>query len=81
MNREIENYKNSIKQLHQEKTVLVKELVNLKEVLKNLDRKNKDKSEALKSVREFFLTNTLFKIKNINELENEYKLSKEKEYK
>ncbi len=81
MNREIENYKNSIKQLQQEKAVLVKELVNLKEVLKNLDRKNKDKSEALKSVREFFLTNTLFKIKNINELENEYKLSKEKEYK
>ena len=79
MNQDIENYKVGIKQLQQEKSVLVKELSNMKEIIKSLDKKNKDKSEVLKSVREFFVANTIFKIKNINQLENEYKKSKEED--
>lgn len=79
MSQDIENYKSSIKQLQQEKSLLMKELNNRKEVVKSLDKKNKDKSEALKSVREFFLANTIFKVKNINQLEIEYKRSKEED--
>lgn len=49
----------------------------LKKFIEELKKKNLEKSEALKSIRSFFLTSTLFKIKNITDLEENYNKEKQ----
>jgi len=54
-------------------------ILKLKKSYDESKQKNNDKSEALKSLRNFFLTSTIFKIKNISDLEIEYKKDKKKD--
>ena len=58
-----------IEELKTEKNSLTVGVLKLKKFLEDLKKKNSEKSEALKSIRNFFLTSTLFKIKNISELD------------
>ncbi len=53
--------------MRSEKTNLSNGIVKLKKYMEDLKKKNNEKSEALKSIRNFFLTSTLFKIKIGNE--------------
>lgn len=39
--------------------------------MEDLKKKNSEKSEALKSIRNFFLTSTLFKLKNVSDIDSE----------
>lgn len=47
-------------------------IFKLTKVKDELEVKNVEKANALKSIRNFFLTSNLFKIKNISDLEKEY---------
>ena len=59
-----------------EKNNLTNGILKLKKIAEDLKKKNTDKSEALKSIRNFFMTSTLFKIKNISDLEEGYNKEK-----
>ena len=59
-----------------EKNNLMNGILKLKKIAEDLNRKNSEKSEALKSIRNFFMTSTLFKIKNIEDLEESYNKEK-----
>jgi hypothetical protein len=60
-----------------EKNTLSGGVLKLKKIIEDLKKKNNEKSEALKSIRNFFLTSTVFKVKNIADLEEGYKKDKE----
>jgi len=62
--------------MKQEKNNCMQALVKLKKQYDDSKKKNNDKSEALKSIRNFFLTSIIFKIKNISDLEIEHKKEK-----
>ena len=62
--------------MKQEKNNYMNAILKLKKSYDESKQKNNDKSEALKSLRNFFLTSTIFKIKNISDLEIEYKKDK-----
>ena len=53
-----------IEDLKIEKKSMSNGIIKLKKYLDELKNKNSQKSEALKSIRNFFMTSTLFKIKN-----------------
>ena len=59
-----------------EKNNLTNGILKLKKIAGDLNTKNTEKSEALKSIRNFFMTSTLFKIKNIADLEESYNKEK-----
>ena len=59
-----------------DKNNLTNGILKLKKIAEDLNRKNVEKSEALKSIRNFFMTSTLFKIKNIEDLEESYNKEK-----
>ena len=61
----------SIEELKAEKSNLSGGVMKLKKFLEDLKKKNAEKSEALKSIRNFFLTSTLFKLKNVPDLDKE----------
>jgi len=65
--------------MKQEKNNYMNAILKLKKSYDESKQKNNDKSEALKSLRNFFLTSTIFKIKNISDLEIEYKKDKKKD--
>jgi hypothetical protein len=56
--------------LKAEKSSLTNGVVKLKRLIEDLKKKNIEKSEALKSIKNFFMTSTVFKLKN---LENDRK--------
>lgn len=62
----------NVDELKMEKQTLTNGIIKLKKFIEDLKKKNIDKSEALKSIRNFFLTSTVFKIKNIADLEESY---------
>jgi hypothetical protein len=62
--------------LKSEKNNLTGGILKLKKIAEDLKKKNTEKSEALKSIRNFFMTSTLFKIKNISDLEEGYNKEK-----
>lgn len=66
-----------IEELKQEKNNYKNAIIKLKKACDELKQKNFEKSEALKSIRNFFLTSIIFKVKNMPELETEYKKSKQ----
>jgi hypothetical protein len=48
--------------------------MKLKKLIEELKKKNLEKSEALKSIKDFFMSSTVFKLKNVTNLEKkEYK--------
>lgn len=64
----------AIETLKIDKSNLTSGIIKLKKIVEDLKKKNSAKSEALKSIRNFFLTSTVFKIKSISQLdENEKK--------
>ena len=67
--KKTDDYVRMIEELKTEKNSLTVGVLKLKKFLEDLKKKNSEKSEALKSIRNFFLTSTLFKIKNISELD------------
>ena len=68
-----------LEELKQERNNYKSAVIKLKHSVDDVKNKNNEKSEALKSIRNFFLTSTLFQIKNISDLEIEYKKSKKTE--
>ncbi len=66
----------TIDELKLEKNNLSSGILKLKKFLEDLKKKNYEKSEALKSIRNFFLTSTLFKIKNISDIDKDSSSSK-----
>lgn len=69
----------SIDDLRSEKNTLAGGIMKLKRISDDLKKKNIEKSEALKSIRNFFLTSTVFKIKNIADYEENYNKEKNAE--
>jgi len=61
----------TIDDLKAEKSNLSSGVLKLKKFLEDLKKKNAEKSEALKSIRNFFLTSTLFKLKNVPDLDKD----------
>ena len=61
----------TVEELKTEKNSLSSGVLKLKKFLEDLKKKNSEKSEALKSIRNFFLTSTLFKLKNVPDLDKE----------
>lgn len=61
----------TIEELKAEKNNLSSGVLKLKKFLEDLKKKNAEKSEALKSIRNFFLTSTLFKLKNVPDLDKD----------
>jgi hypothetical protein len=59
----------NVEHLKNEKTVLTAGIFKLKKISDDLKKKNYEKGEALKSIRNFFLTSTVFKLKNFADLE------------
>jgi len=66
----------TIEDLKSEKNNLSNGVLKLKKFLEDLKKKNSEKSEALKSIRNFFLTSTLFKLKNVPDLDKDDKTAK-----
>ena len=60
-----------VENLKSEKLTLTNGVFKLKKIIEDLKKKNFAKSEALKSIRNFFLTSTLFKVKNIGDFEEQ----------
>jgi hypothetical protein len=71
-----EDLSKTVDDLKNEKLTLTNGILKLKKISDDLKKKNYDKGEALKSIRNFFLTSTLFKIKNISDFEDNYQKSK-----
>lgn len=71
-----EDLSKTVEDLKNEKLTLTNGILKLKKISDDLKKKNYDKGEALKSIRNFFLTSTLFKIKNISDFEDNYQKSK-----
>ena len=69
----------NLENMKQEKLTYTNAILKLKKSLDDSKKKNNDKSEALKSIRNFFLTSTIFNIKNVSDLETAYKKDKNKE--
>jgi hypothetical protein len=59
----------NVENLKNEKSVLTAGIFKLKKISDDLKKKNYEKGEALKSIRNFFLTSTVFKLKNLAEIE------------
>jgi hypothetical protein len=74
--KKTEDLSKTVDDLKNEKSTLTSGILKLKKISDDLKKKNYDKGEALKSIRNFFLTSTLFKIKNISDLEENYQKSK-----
>jgi hypothetical protein len=74
--KKTEDLSKTIDDLRNEKSTLTNGILKLKKISDDLKKKNMDKGEALKSIRNFFLTSTVFKIKNIADLEENYSKSK-----
>jgi hypothetical protein len=74
--KKTEDLSKTIDDLRNEKSTLTNGILKLKKISDDLKKKNMDKGEALKSIRNFFLTSTVFKIKNIADLEENYNKSK-----
>lgn len=66
----------TIEELKNEKNNLSSGVLKLKKFLEDLKKKNAEKSDALKSIRNFFLTSTLFKLKNVPDLDKDDKNAK-----
>lgn len=66
-NRTIEDLKKEVDTLKLEKGKLAAAVVQFKKTTDELKKKNMSKAEALKSIRHFFLTSTLMKLKNYPE--------------
>jgi hypothetical protein len=66
----------NVDDLKNDKVTLTNGILKLKKISDDLKKKNIEKSEALKSIRNFFLTSTVFKIKNMAELEDSYNKSR-----
>lgn len=66
-NRTIEDLKKEVDTLKLEKAKLAQAVVQFKKSTDELKKKNMSKAEALKSIRNFFLTSTLMKLKNYPE--------------
>ncbi len=66
----------AIDDLKSEKNTLSSGVLKLRKMAEDLKKKNSDKSEALKSIRNFFMTSTLFKVKNVADLEENYNKEK-----
>lgn len=66
----------TVEELKAEKANLSSGVLKLKKFLEDLKKKNAEKSEALKSIRNFFLTSTLFKLKNVHDLDKDEENSK-----
>jgi hypothetical protein len=65
-----------LEELKNERNNLSTGVLKLKKISDDLKKKNIEKSEALKSIRNFFLTSTIFKIKSIADYEENYKKEK-----
>ena len=65
-----------MEELKNERNNLSTGVLKLKKISDDLKKKNIEKSEALKSIRNFFLTSTIFKIKSIADYEENYKKEK-----
>jgi hypothetical protein len=72
LTKQLEEFKN-------DKLTLTNGVLKLSKIIEDLKRKNSVKSEALKSIRNFFLNSTLFKIKKMVDPENEKTPTKEDE--
>ena len=55
----------TVENLRNEKATLTSGIFKLKKISDELKKKNLEKGEALKSIRNFFLTSTVFKLKNL----------------
>jgi hypothetical protein len=66
----------TIEELRSEKNNLSSGVLKMKKFMEDLKKKNAEKSEALKSIRNFFLTSTLFKLKNVVEFDKDEKNNK-----
>jgi hypothetical protein len=44
-------------------------VLKMKRVIEDLKKKNSEKADALKSLKNFFLTSTVFKIKGVTDFE------------
>jgi hypothetical protein len=60
----------SVETLKHEKNLLSSGVLKLKKIIEDLKKKNNEKAEALKSIRNFFLTSTVFKVKSISDIED-----------
>jgi FtsZ-binding cell division protein ZapB len=58
-----------IDELKIEKNSLTNGVIKMKRVIEDLKKKNNEKSDALKSIKNFFLTSTVFKIKSVADFE------------
>lgn len=60
----------NVETLKNEKNILTNGIVKFKKIIEDLKKKNNDKAEALKSIRNFFLTSTVFKAKSASDFED-----------
>lgn len=63
----------TIEEMKMEKNNLSNGVIKLKKYMEDLKKKNNEKSDALKSIRNFFLTSTLFKLKNESDIQTQKK--------
>ena len=59
-----------------ERDILTNHLTKLKKRNEEITNKNNEKSAALKSIRSFFLTSSIFKVKNLSDLEKDFESAK-----
>ncbi len=64
-----DEYVKQIEELKIEKNSLTNGVIKMKRVIEDLKKKNGEKADALKSLKNFFLTSTVFKIKGVTDFE------------